>query len=319
MTRASVRQILDDAEIDVPEELAMRNLGLSLSDQYWIRPDGTQLCWKDINFFNNGFTTVSELTASHSPIRTPAGAHPDNTSDGNLVKRWIVRRDRRILLKEGGSNNQEPFNEAVATALYRRILCDGDYVPYSLEGSAPFAVSACENFLTDEEEYVSAIYVDRIMPERDDWSRYQHYVRSCERIGVVGVELALWKAIVCDDIIANEDRNYRNFGVVRNVETLACKPALLLDSGSCLWLNTPLSELQKGEFSFRSKQFDPNPARQLLLVEDMSWLEPERLGGFADEALSILASNRLLEERFPFIRRLLERRVARILDIREWS
>lgn len=54
-TRSGLRQILDDADVFVPEEIAMRNLGLSLSDQYWICPQASQLEWGDVNFFHNSF------------------------------------------------------------------------------------------------------------------------------------------------------------------------------------------------------------------------------------------------------------------------
>lgn len=319
VTRSGIQRILDDASVFVPEELVMRNLGLSLSDQYWIRPQDSHLEWRDINFFNNDFNRVSDSTGPYSPVRTPAGAHPDNTSDGNLSKQWVAQNERRILLKGGGANNQEPYNEVVATALHQRLLRSGEYVPYRLVEDEDVALCACEDFLTDEEEFVPAIYVDRLLPEHTDWSHYQHYVRCCEGLGIEDAEFALWKMIVCDDLIANSDRHYRNFGIVRNVETLACHPAPVFDSGSCLWAGTSLADLRHGEFSFESKQFEPNPARQLLLVEDMAWFEPEDLDGFVDQAIEILARNPLLVERLPYIRRSLKRRVARIVDIREWS
>ncbi len=319
-TRTGIQRILDEAGVLVPEELAMRNLGLSLSDQYWIRPKGVQLAWEDINFFNNDFGKVSEATAPHCPVSTSAGAHPDNTSDGNLSKRWVMQGEKRVLTKGGGANNQEPYNEVVATALHKRmLLADDEYVSYHLVNSSGTAQCACEDFLSDEEEFVPAIYVDSLLPERNDLNHFQHYVQCCNSLGVDGTKLALYKMIVCDDIIANSDRHYRNFGIIRNVETLACRPAPLFDSGSCLWFNTPLADLKRGEFSFQSKQFDPNPARQLLLVDDMSWFEPECLDGFVDQAIEILAANPMLSERLPFIRRSLERRVARIVDIRTWS
>ncbi|MDO5120168.1 MAG: hypothetical protein Q4D48_08785, partial [Coriobacteriales bacterium] len=84
-------------------------------------------------------------------------------------------------------------------------------------------------------------------------------------------------------------------------------------------VGTSLADLQCGGFSFQGKQFDPNPARQLLYVEDMSWFEAENLDGFVDQAIEILACNPLLAERLPFVRRSLERRVARIVDLREWN
>ena len=318
-SRTGVQRILDEAGVSVPEELVMRNLGLSLSDQYWIRPRGSDLDWHDINFFNNDIDEVSDETRPYAPIDAPVGAHPDNTSDGNLSKRWIVQDQKRTLLKGGGANNQEPYNEVVATALHARLLEAGEFVPYRLVDEAGTINCACEDFLSDEEEFIPAIYVDRILPERNDLSYYQHYVQCCEHIGVEGTELALWKMIVCDDVIANSDRHYRNFGVVRNVETLACRPAPIFDSGSCLWADVTLADLRNGEFSFYGKQFDPNPSRQLLLVEDMSWFEADDLDGFVDQAIDILSLNPLLAERLPFIRRSLERRVDRIVDIREWS
>lgn len=318
-TRSGIQRILDDAGVIVPQELVMRNLGLSLSDQYWIRPQDSHLEWRDLNFFNNDFDRVSDATSPYTPAITSVGAHPDNTSDGNLSKHWTLRDGKRMLLKGGGANNQEPYNEVVATALHQRMLRADEYVRYSLVDDANAVLCACEDFLTDEEEFIPAVYVDHLLPERAELSYYQHYVNCCESLGVHDVERSLWKMIVCDDIIANVDRHYRNFGIIRNVETLACRPAPIFDSGSCLWADVSLADLKRGEFSFQGKQFDPNPARQLLLVEDMDWFAPDDLDGFVEQAIQILAGNPLLSGRLPFIRRSLERRVARIVDIREWN
>ena len=195
-TRSGLQQILDAAGVFVPEELAMRNLGLSLSDQYWVCPEGSRLVWDDINFFNNDFERVSDVTGPYSPVSTAVGAHPDNTSDGNLSKRWVVQDGKRMLLKGGGTNNQEPYNEAVATALHRRMLKADEYVRYRLVDNAGTIMCACEDFLTDEEEFVPAIYVDRLVPEQNHLNHYQHYVKCCESLGVEDAALALWKMIV---------------------------------------------------------------------------------------------------------------------------
>ena len=34
-------------------EQLVQNLGLSLSDHYWIRPNGSELTWKDVSLFSN--------------------------------------------------------------------------------------------------------------------------------------------------------------------------------------------------------------------------------------------------------------------------
>ena len=121
----------------------------------------------------------------------------------------------------------------------------------------------------DNEEYAPAAYVERTKPHRNDESEHQRYVSCCKMLSIDNIELSLWKMIVCDVILANSDRRFRNFGIVRNVETLACRPAPMLDSGTSLWCNTPIEELKQGELGFHSKQSELSPARQMLLIEDM--------------------------------------------------
>ena len=36
-------------------ELLDKSLGLSLSDQYWVKPESSNARWKDVNFFTNPF------------------------------------------------------------------------------------------------------------------------------------------------------------------------------------------------------------------------------------------------------------------------
>ena len=317
-TRNGIDSLLREAGVEVPEELIRRNLGLSLSDQYWIRPDKSGLEWTAVNFFNNEFGEVDALTEPYA-IDPNVSARPENTSDGNLTKSWVVRNGVQMLLKGGLHNNQEPYNEVVATALHRRLLPQGDYVEYSLEGSGLSAHSLCANFLSDEEEYVPALYVQRVLEEEGSRNAYDHYLECCSMLGAQSVAESLNRMIVCDDILANSDRHFRNFGLVRNVETLEWRPAPIFDSGSSLWCDIDEAALEKGERSFTSKQFDMNPSRQLLLVTDFSWLDSTNLQGFVDEAIGILSGNAALERRLPFIRSALEWRVEHVLNIAEWS
>lgn len=318
-TRANVAVLLQEAGVALPEELLERNLGLSLSDQYWVCPQASGLKWEDVNFFNNDFEQVTGMTEGVWLGKGAAQAHPDNTSDGNLAKTWEIRNGRRVLLKNGSGFCQEPFNEAVATALHRRLLTGDEYVSYAVESSGDSFVSVCADFLADDEEYVPAVYVERLLDEERFPDSYRHYVACAESLGARGVEESLARMIVCDDILANFDRHHRNFGLVRNIETLECRPAPIFDSGSSLWCNVSLAALERGERSFESKQFYASPARQLLLVDDMSWVTSAALDGFVDEAIQILAGNRDLEARLPHIREALQWRVRRILDIAEWG
>ena len=98
---------------------------------------------------------------------------PDNSSDGNLKKKWKIINGIRYLVKGGNSfNNQEPFNEIIATKLYERILKNEDYVPYELIQENGMYYSACPTMVNTDEELVSAYYIDRTIKQRGNDSLY---------------------------------------------------------------------------------------------------------------------------------------------------
>ena len=81
-------------------ELLNKSYALSLSDQYWLKEETSNIQWKDINFFSNDFEYKTLL---HSR---------NNTTDGMLQKGWIIENGKRILVKGTYTFNREkPFNE----------------------------------------------------------------------------------------------------------------------------------------------------------------------------------------------------------------
>ena len=48
-----IARFLEAKGFTIPEEYLMRNLGLCLTDYYWIRPIDLELKWKDVNLFDN--------------------------------------------------------------------------------------------------------------------------------------------------------------------------------------------------------------------------------------------------------------------------
>ena len=51
---------LQEQGISSSIDLMVVGLGLSLSDQYWIKPQGENLCWDDVNYFDHEFSPCSE-------------------------------------------------------------------------------------------------------------------------------------------------------------------------------------------------------------------------------------------------------------------
>lgn len=292
-TRGGVTAKLADLGLSNTADLPLRNLGLSLSDCYWLRPKAkSDLTWDAINYFDNDFED-SDSGAWDEWLGGVGLDSPDNTSEGELPKRWAIRGGERVLIKGCGMDDQRPFNEVVATALYERLLEDSDYVPYETVRVNSGPACLCPDFIARRQEYIPAMYLKERIGQTRGTSAYDRFARYAG--AWVGdeelVRTALSKMIVCDAIIANTDRHWRNFGFVRSIDTLCMAPAPLFDSGNCLWYATPVNRLEEGDWSFASRPFEVDPKRQLALADRFDWFDPARLEGFVDEAIEILSGS----------------------------
>lgn len=315
-SRPGVQGVLSRLGIADSADIPFANLGLSLSDCYWLRPEGASALplWDEINYFQNDFAArENEGDFWLSDIGLDS---PDNTSEGALPKRWVIRDGRRVLLKGCGSDDQRPVNEVVATALHRRLLPPGDYVPYQLVETAEGPACACANFLGQREEFIPAWYVRETIGNVAGKSPYD---RFCRHVGKLGVDEGLFrrqmaKMIVCDMLLANSDRHWRNFGFVRNIDTLEMRSAPLFDSGNCLWFDKSAREVEQGDWGYLSKPFNHDPVGQLALVEDAGWFDPRALVGFVEEAVDILGASRYATQdgRLDYIAQGLHRQVEQV-------
>ena len=315
-SRSRFKEVMAEMDIHSSVELLERCFGLSLSDQYWIKEENSKIEWNDINFFENDFSEdMGKLLMGQIHYSDDLDIFsPDNSSDGNLKKKWKIINNTRYLIKGGNSfNNQEPFNEIIATKLYKRILKNEDYVPYELIQENGMYYSACPTMVNTNEELVSAYYIDRIIKQRGNDSLYIHFLEACNSLNIPNAKLQIDKMIVCDYIIANYDRHYRNFGAIRNVNTLEWTGiAPIFDSGSSLWATQPTTRIGT---TYKSKPFKPSPDDQLELVDNLTWLETNKLEGFEKEVEEILKSNPLMDEpRIQAIIQQINLRIGKVIE-----
>lgn len=66
---------------------------------------------------------------------------PDNTSDGQLIKKWKIADGKRVLIK-GGSNpyQQEPLCEVIASGIAERLCIPHTKYTLLWEHEKPFSV-----------------------------------------------------------------------------------------------------------------------------------------------------------------------------------
>lgn len=100
--------------------------------------------------------------------------------------------EQRCLIKGGNSlNNQEPFNEVIATKLYKLILEKEEFVPYFLFEENSNYYSCCNTMVSTNEELVPAYYIDRMQKLRGSESLYEHYISVCKALGIQNARLKL--------------------------------------------------------------------------------------------------------------------------------
>ena len=299
-SRKGLKEVLHNSNVydkDNFDLLDAKAYCLSLSDQYWVKGVEEEISWESINFFDNEFSEdIGKIlfnggkTALNLNLNTP-----DMTSNGNYEKRWKIIDGERYLLKAGSKiYNQEPFNELIATKLYERLLNKDEYVEYSVIFDDDKAISKCKNFITKDTELVPAWKINEYYEFLDDEDKYTHYIRCLNNLGIKDAETLTDKMIVCDYIIANKDRHFNNFGVIRDVNTLKfIDVAPIFDNGCSLWYDE--NDMYVGEF-FLTKPFEEYEKTQLSLVKKLEWLDISKLEDFPNEVKTILSMDKLLSK-----------------------
>lgn len=290
-SRSGVRKALEALNLSNTRMLLTKCFGLSLSDQYWIRPiDREDLHWKDINFFDHAFSEdIGDVLLGKAVKKGAFNFHsPDNTSDGCLKKRWKIIDGKRCLVKAGSAPLMlQPFNEVIATVIMEKLNIP--HVPYRLLWDDEVPYSVCEDFITRDTELVSAWRVMQATKRDNSTSVYRHYLNCCEALGIADITHAIDQMIVLDYIIANEDRHLNNFGLIRNAETLEwIGVAPIFDSGSSLGYDKLPAQILSGK-DVDCKPFKKKHEEQLRLVTNYDWINFAALENIDEDIRKVFA------------------------------
>ena len=287
-SRSGIKDVLETLDIPDTEALLTKSLGLSLSDQYWIRPVDSDLQWESVNYFDNEFSedVGNLLFGNPTDSETIDLSSPDNTSDGVLRKKWKIIDGRRCLIKGGEPPFiQEPYNEVIASRIMSAL--DIPHVEYSLVDVNGRTCSVCEDFVTRNTELVSAYHIMISRKQRNDVNLYKHYVDCCADLGIDIVPF-LDRMLVLDFIIANGDRHTNNFGLIRDADTLEwLGPAPIFDSGSSLG-HKNLTKLIRTEAPISCKPFAKVFDDQLRFVSSFDWIDFDALDAAVDGCRELL-------------------------------
>ena len=313
-SRSGIAHALESLNLPSTGALTEKSLGLSLSDQYWIRPIESSIRWEEVNFFDNSFSEdVGNILWMHKPSNGKFDLmSPDNTSDGWLRKKWIIIDGMRCLVKDSsGAARQEAYNEVLASRIMEHLGIP--HVSYELLHQDGYAYCVCKDFITRDTELIPAWYVMQTQKKENHVSIYNHYLNCCEQLDIPNVRQAIDQMIVLDFLIVNEDRHQTNFGVVRDANTLEfLGPAPIFDSGTSLWFDKP-TQMIGSMANVVCKPFKTSHEQQLGLVSSFDWVDFSKLDRIEDEWMEITEHSVSLDEvRRIAIAQALRQRILRL-------
>ena len=262
VSRPLYLDLMDALNVDSRLFLSFKNRGLSLSDPFWIKGETESVAWKELNFYDNPYSTDTGDFLLGISKETSNKPTPDICTNGVQPKLWI-KKDKDYLLKFSNTvNSQEPINEVVCSKI-ASVFPHLNAVLYKEASYKGKKSSACENFIKAGWEFVPAYYftLNQVQGE----NLYYTIQKNAKRYGIHGIKNFLSEMIAFDYLINNIDRNLGNFGFIRDVKSNTFVGiAPLFDNGNSLWFDEPLELIGKGIDV--SKPFCSPHIKQLALI-----------------------------------------------------
>ena len=299
-SRKGIRQVLSRLSEETSQSLMLSSYGLSLTDHYWIQPVGQELYWKDLNFYENNFEdelgdilTDSERDRSDSDGISKLS--PSVSVNGDMKKKWIIRKGGRYLLKVNPNyHSQQAVNEVIAGKLHERMGWK-NYVSYEMGtihiSGREYPCSLSPMFTSVETEFVSAYQIVAAYKVPNDVSLYEALIRQAVSLGADEKEVRafLEYMILTDFILTNTDRHLNNFGFIYDPRQHRLSGmAPLFDTGNSLFYDYDVIPHGRNLLDIPVNSFSKREADQLHYVKSDAGVKLERLAHFPEEAEALL-------------------------------
>ena len=221
--------------------------GASINDSFLVTAFDDPTTFAECNLFDNDFNVALQIAAYTGVISEgalQAGLPSELTASGSFPKAWRIIGGKRVLYKAGGVSKAaelaiEPYSELLAFQVARAMGLNA--TAYGLTRWRGSVCSTCELFNTKDVSFVplySALPREGIA--RLGLNRAMEYYFA---IGPRETDEFL-SMLTFDSVIANKDRHFGNFGVMReNATGDVLRMAPLFDHNLSLFCGEPEAAL----------------------------------------------------------------------------
>ena len=294
--RDRVQAMLQEKGLLSSSDYLVRNLGLSLTDYYWIKPIDSTLKWEDVNLYDNDFKENLLVKLDDDCGYRKDGSFtsftPNSTLQGQLEKSWQIRKGKRVLIKGNPDVlSCDSLNEVFASLVHKKQGYD-NYTEYKLikVNGRPYAWGCVSECFTDQKrELVSAWAVLTSEKKQNDLNEFERFIKICEEHGIDGAQLRrdLEYQIMTDYIVSNRDRHMNNVSVLRDAKTLKfIRMAPIYDTGKSQFVRKRFPLSHKEITNQEINSFTKDEERALKLVSDKGLVDVSKLPS-ADELAAL--------------------------------
>ena len=275
-SREDLKDLLERAGCKTSGEYMAKNLALSLTDAYWVKPVGMTVQWSEVNLYDHMFS--NGLNMHHENTY-----HTGSSLNGQMRKHWekTGRSSKScVLVKESKSDyGQRNINEAFAAKLHHEqgLKADLDYVQYRLRMYNGVCVaSTCRAFTDQHQELVYAADLLYAKKSRNDESDFEKLIRVAGECGMdeESVRARMDYLFMSDFVMGNQDRHMNNFGFLRDSDTMEfIGMAPVYDTGNSMYYNAPYIMDRYELLSEPITSFSKNAAGSLRYISDRKKLD----------------------------------------------
>lgn len=234
-SRATMQQVINNANCLNTEVYLAKNLGLSMTDTYWIKPSGI-----DLSFDNVKFANLAAYSHGKIPYHNATSYDPNASLGGQMEKYWDLMHKTPILVKESYKYyGQQSINEVFASIVHSRQPSNVEFVRYTAEMTEDRGVQCkCPAFTSENIELLSAYEVVESRKIQNSQALYDEYINICVENGIDYNQIQEFMdyQTMTDFLITNTDEHLLNFGVLRDPNTMKLiGPAPIFDSGNSMF------------------------------------------------------------------------------------
>lgn len=234
-SRHAMQQVIQTAGCINTGVYLAKNLALSMTDTYWIRPVGLPVSYEDVSFSN--------LAAYHDgkiPYHNATSYDPNASLGGQMEKYWDLSGAKPVLVKESYKYfGQQSVNEVFASLLHKRQQTEIPFVEYTAAVTEDRGIlSMCQAFTSEKVEFLSAYEILESRKNRNDASLYEEYIHICTEGGIPEEQIRDFMdyQTMTDFLLTNTDEHLMNFGILRGTDTMQLlSPAPIFDSGNSMF------------------------------------------------------------------------------------